>query len=84
MSASVKINMAVVSAIIAVVVSVGGVLIGAGSVLATQATHRRDIDRNAERIDSLDHTIAKELAILREQMREDKSELLKAIRETRR
>lgn len=80
MSQIVKVNMAVLGAAFAMVVSVGGVLIGAGTVLANQQTNRNDINQNAEKIENVRSAIGVELHRMREQMRSDKTEVLEAIR----
>ena len=84
MSATIKLNLAVWGAVIALVVSVGGVLIGAGMLMAEQRTHRRDIDRNTQAVDTLKGDIKQDLiriqSELKDQMRNDKAELLTAIR----
>lgn len=83
MSATVKVNLALWGAVIATLISVGSVLIGAGVFMANQATHRRDIDKNSQAIEVLKTDIDKKLDRIVDQMRQDKAEVLQAIRDTR-
>lgn len=80
MSAVVKLNTAVWASIVAIIISVGGVLIGVGVFYANQSAQRTDIDKNEAAIDTLKGEIRGELNRIQDQMREDKAELLDAIR----
>lgn len=80
MPATVKVNLAVWGAVAAIVISVGGVLVGAGVVVADQRNNRKDIDHAMESIESTKKNIRAELNRIQDQMREDKAELLQAIR----
>lgn len=80
MSAVLKINVAVWGAVLAVAISGGGVLMGVGVFHANQAIHRVDIDKNEAAIESLKGEIRGELNRIQDQMRQDKAELLTAIR----
>ena len=81
MSTTVKINLAVWGAILAIVVSVGGVLIGAGVLMADQRNNRKDIDKNTTAIETTKRDWREEFNRIQDQMREDKAEILEAIRD---
>lgn len=80
MSTTLKVNVGFVASMVSVLISVGGVLIGAGYLVANQNMNSRDIQQNLERIHRVDAKIDANFSTLSQQMREDKHVLLTAIR----
>lgn len=81
MSTVVKINTALWSGVIAMVVSIGGVAIGTGKVLGTQEAQQKEIDRNTRSIEATGADLKSEVRQLRIEQRDDKAEILQAIRD---